>query len=422
MATIYQEFTTPGTSSFTVPSGVTSITVECIGAGGAGGAASGFGLGGNALGPVYGGGGAGGSYARKTLPVLPGQIFSVIVAPGTNGQVNPGAIYGLAPSGSPSFVKLQSTSTDLVKAVGGYGGGAMNVQNDDEVRIGIKGYGSTEGSIGDVLYRGGNGGGRVGGPLGGGLLRGGFELPPKCVYDGYSGAGGGGAGYNGNGGDVLYCVTYTEGVGQTYPTGGLGNPVGGNGGNGVPEGNKGNNGFNYGGGGSGGAIKVFSFGTRYGGAGAQGYVKISWDFEELSCRSIYTSLACCPIAVGCNVYSNPQLTVAAPNGYYWDGTNCWIVLNGVVNSTGSCSTTSTTTTTTTVSGYFYTATQNSCPDCNSVGGVTVYSPTELTIGRHYGIGDGYSYYIITGYAGSGIYDVDLTGAVSSTSCFDICVT
>jgi hypothetical protein len=421
MATQYQEFTTPGTSSFTVPSGVTSITVECIGAGGAGGLANGFGLGGNALGPAYGGGGAGGSYARKTLSVLPGQIFSVIVAPGTNGQASPGAIYGLAPSGSPSFVKLQSTSTDLVKAVGGSGGGAMSVQNDDQVRIGIKGYGSTGGSIGDVLYRGGNGGGREGGPLGGGLIRGPFMLPVKCSYTGYSGPGGGGAGYNGNGGDVLYCTSSVDGIGQTYSIGGLGNPVGGNGANAVPEGNKGNNGFNYGGGGSGGAIKVFSFGTRYGGAGAQGYVKISWDADELSCRSLYTSLACCPIAVGCSVYSNPQLTTAAPNGYYWDGTQCWVVLNGVIDSIGSCTTTSTTTTTTTLSGFYYIAVQQDCPSCNSLGSLVVYSPSALTIGGFYGIGDGYSYNIVSSTPGPS-YSVDLTGAASNTSCFNICVT
>jgi hypothetical protein len=52
-----QVFTTSG--SFTVPAGITNITVECWGGGGAGGGATGN--------PAAGGGGAGGTYSRGSL-------------------------------------------------------------------------------------------------------------------------------------------------------------------------------------------------------------------------------------------------------------------------------------------------------------------------------------------------------------------
>ena len=58
-----ETFNSNGT--FTVPLGVTEITVEAWGAGGGGGKATGN--------PAAGGGGAGGSYAKKVISVTPGQ-------------------------------------------------------------------------------------------------------------------------------------------------------------------------------------------------------------------------------------------------------------------------------------------------------------------------------------------------------------
>jgi hypothetical protein len=120
------------------------------------------------------------------------------------------------------------------------------------------------------------------------------------------------------------------------------------------------------------------------------------------------------------VYSNPQLTVTASDGYYYDGTQCWIVLNGVVNSTGSCGTT-TTTTTTLPTAYFYTTSQFSCPDCNPTGEVFVRSSTELNIGTYYSISDGFTYRIDSAAFGPS-YDIDLDGAISGASCFSLCIT
>lgn len=399
MAIQIREYTTPGTFTFTVPQGVTSIIVECIGGGGKGGNATGFGL--RAQFAVAGGG-AGGSYAKKTLSVIPGTAYNVIVAASQNAA---GALSGS--TGNPSY--FASGVTNIVYAQGGQGGGHQENQRG-YVAVGKAGYGSTVNSIGDILYRGGNGGGNI--PE---STNGIFLVPPKssCLIN-YSGPGGGGAGFLGSGGDANICASINGGTGR-YP--------GGNGGNGVYPGDAGNIGLTYGGGGAGGAIRGLAFGTRNGGAGNSGYVKITWDTEEISCRNLYTSASCCPIAVGCNVYSDPALTIPADNGYYYDGTKCWIVLSGVVNSTGSCGTTTSTTTTTTTSptAYFYTATQYSCPDCDPVGGVTVRSSTALNNGTYYYIADGYTYLIVGSTSGPS-YDVDLDGAISGASCFALCIT
>lgn len=88
-----RDFTTSGT--FTVPQGVTTLTIDCIGAGGSGGSARGN----NDQGA---GGGAGGQYARSTISVNAGEIYVVTVAGVT-----------LAPSGtnnttSKNIIKTQS--------------------------------------------------------------------------------------------------------------------------------------------------------------------------------------------------------------------------------------------------------------------------------------------------------------------------
>lgn len=78
-------FTSDGT--FTVPAGVTSIVVECWGAGGAGGGSSINGMGGS--------GGGGGGYARGTFNVTPGQEIDFEIGTGGTGVAgesgNPGS-------------------------------------------------------------------------------------------------------------------------------------------------------------------------------------------------------------------------------------------------------------------------------------------------------------------------------------------
>src|ERR1700690_194992 len=65
-------FNTPGTTSFAVPGGVTSILVNTWGGGGG----SGGGYGGCAI-SGNGGGGGGGGFAQSTLSVSSGQVYTV---------------------------------------------------------------------------------------------------------------------------------------------------------------------------------------------------------------------------------------------------------------------------------------------------------------------------------------------------------
>jgi hypothetical protein len=216
-----QSFTTSGT--FTVPAGVTSVTVEVIGAGGKGG--------GNGA-----GGGGGGGYAAGLYPVVPGATHAVVV--------------GLAASGNGTS---SVTSLGLSATKGGNGTSLTNPQ--------IIGGGGTAGigSGGQINRTGGIGGGG---------------------YWTYFGGGGGGAGGPaGNGGNGGNTITWT-GVCQT--PGGLGGVSGG-----LPGGDGGKGagftdtqcnvtdpaavGANYGGGGGG------ANGNGGGSAfGANGFVKFSW--------------------------------------------------------------------------------------------------------------------------------------------------
>jgi len=50
--------------------------------------------------------------------------------------------------------------------------------------------------------------------------------------------------------------------------------------------------------------------------------------------AIYSS--CSPLAIGCFVYTNSNLTTFASDGAYYDGTNCWNVTSGEIISQGSC--------------------------------------------------------------------------------------
>jgi hypothetical protein len=211
-----QSFTSNGTFQWLCPPGVTSVTVKCYGAGGAGGQRTGNG---------GGGGGGGGAYASSVLAVTPGTIYTVVVGSG-GASGNPST-----PGGDSYF-----NSVGTVMAKGGSGVTRNNV-------IGAAG-GQATSSVGSTKWNGGTGGtGSGSGGKGGG------------------GAGTGGAGQNGGNGTVDGAGTATGG---------------GNGGNGR-TGSQGNGtaGSTYGGGGGGGYRTSSS--TREGGAGASGAVILEWN-------------------------------------------------------------------------------------------------------------------------------------------------
>lgn len=203
---------TAGTGTFTVPCGVTSITVECWGGGGGGGGT------GNTT--ARKGGGGGGAYARSVLPVSPGQTFTFTVgAGGAGGSGNADGENGTA-----------SNFGNLVIAAGGMR--SVGTAGGEGGTVAL--------STGTIRFAGGNG-------------------AAASILS--SGGGGGGAGTTANGGPA---------VGVTAGNGGTAN--GGAGGNGVTNAN-GNPGLLLGGGGSGAAR---TNGTRTGGSGARGEIRITY--------------------------------------------------------------------------------------------------------------------------------------------------
>jgi hypothetical protein len=255
--------------SWVCPPGVTSITVECWGGGGAGGGATGN--------PAAGGGGAGGAYVRKVVTVVPGTSYTVTVGGIKTATANSSAATN---AGNPSWF----WNTTTVYAAGGPGGAPATSNNTN----GNGGTGTTTGSIGDVVYAGGNGanGNYTGGTPGG--------------------AGGGGAGSTGNGGNA------------SGGTGGTGTSLnGGNGANGVANSTAGAAGSNYGGGGSGG--KANNNFDRAGGSGAQGFVYISWDLPVDYCYgygySVFAQSSVTNAINALNSQDNTGAQITANNGY-----------------------------------------------------------------------------------------------------------
>ena len=134
---------TSGPNTWTCKAGVTSIKVECWGAGGAGGTAKAVqNVNGN-----HGGGGAGGAYARiNEFAVVPGQTYNLNV--------------GDCPFISKSSTKINGNGTwfhtpTTVFAEGGEGGSPAYSVSPETWAAG--GKGSKANSIGDVTFKGGDG-------------------------------------------------------------------------------------------------------------------------------------------------------------------------------------------------------------------------------------------------------------------------
>ncbi|NVO21228.1 MAG: hypothetical protein HXX13_16115 [Bacteroidetes bacterium] len=227
-----QTFTSTGSGqSFTVPAGVTSITVHAWGGGGGGSSITSL--------SRNGGGGGGGAYASSTVSVIPGINYSVIV--GAGGAANT--------SGENS-----SFNINTVRAAGG-AGALYNSNTRGE-------GGSISNCIGNMSYKGGDG-------------------AYGTSYQS-SGGGGGGAGTNGAGGNAL------------IQTGGLGTPqFGGSGGSGYQGTGPGGNGNDYGGGGGGSSTMLGIPFLPWGGSGANGLVIISWNCPNYNIMSTSANSSVC---------------------------------------------------------------------------------------------------------------------------------
>ena len=274
-------YSTPGTTTWTVPECVTSITVQVWGGGGGGGAAWSRIQSGCASSCheacSQGGGGGGGGFVSRTYTVTPGEVYTITVgAGGQGGTLNPSGDNRAqpgAPGQSSTFTGPATVAAGSpLTAFGGNGGGAGNLLNTDPydwgTHRGVDGTGGAGGSGigGTTTFTGGSGStGRHSG---------------SC-YDA-SGAGGGGAGTTSNGGNgaaPASCVTRTGGTG--------GPASGGNGANGGRltgynisyQGQAGLAGSVLGGGGGGAMIhNNAAGGTSHrsvaGGSGARGEIRI----------------------------------------------------------------------------------------------------------------------------------------------------
>lgn len=171
-------YTVAGNYTFTVPCGVTQITVHVIGGGGGGG-------GSNTNGQAGGGGGAGG-YASWTFGVVAGTSYPV--------QVGYGG-FGGGPAGGGQNGQQSLWDGGVLFAKGGAGGDAANAGGAGGAGNVASGWAINitggNGANGAATF--GGGGGNAGGPYGGGGGAGGgggVNGGPGGPY----GAGGGGGG------------------------------------------------------------------------------------------------------------------------------------------------------------------------------------------------------------------------------------
>ncbi|WP_291516006.1 hypothetical protein [Bdellovibrio sp. ArHS] len=243
-------FSTPGSTTFTIPAGVTRIRVSVLGAGGNG--ASGVWAGGGA-------GGGGGGYAHGVFSVTPGAQYTVTVGAGGAGGAG----------GTSSFGSLISATGGQsgINTTGGAGGTGTGGSVQRSGGSGGNGY------TGNTSYSGG-GGGSGGGFNGNGAN--GLSSSGNS-YGGNGGAGSGGAAL-GSGGAA--STNGVDGASVTITSFTTVNSGGGGGGSGscYSNGNwKGGNGGSYGAGGGGGSGENGG-NTCYGGGGigAPGFVLVEY--------------------------------------------------------------------------------------------------------------------------------------------------
>jgi hypothetical protein len=188
---------TAGAQSFTPPSGVTLVQVECWGGGGAGGYGERAASGGTTS---LGGGGAGGAYARSAaVPVTHPTAYNFTIGAQATSSTTEG---GRANGADTTFT---GDSSVVVTAKGGQGG-----QSKVNSGVGLKGTGNLTGCVGDAgaIFAGGNGADAVsstfssggGGGGGAGNANAGGPAPTPTTSSAAGGTGGGAGGGNGGAG------------------------------------------------------------------------------------------------------------------------------------------------------------------------------------------------------------------------------
>ncbi len=230
-------FTTPGSYTWTVPAGLTSISVVATGGGGGGG-----GLSGTNAGQV----GGAGAVVTSTLRVTPGQVLNLVIGGGGGAGANgPGNCCGFAlgaagGGGGSSNVDAGSDPVQLAQnpeiIAGGGGGGGSYDGGAGGNAGGAGGAGANGGNadFGQPATGGGGGSGGTGGAAG-------TNCDGQICNAGSSGDGGAGGtgGSNGSipgGSGGSSAGSGTGGGGTSYANGGGGGGYGGGGGGGVAAG------------------------------------------------------------------------------------------------------------------------------------------------------------------------------------------
>jgi len=180
--TTTQTLTSSG--SFVVPCGITSITVQCWGAGGGGGGSQ---SGNNGFG---GSGGGSGAYSYKVIAVTPSQSFSYTIGLGGNGGANGTSWNGQA-GGTTTFT---GTSVNMSSTGGGGGLGNATASGGGAAGTASGGTTNTNGAAG---AQGGASSGAGGNAPNGGT--GGASVTNSAGNNGNSPGGGGGGAERSNG-------------------------------------------------------------------------------------------------------------------------------------------------------------------------------------------------------------------------------
>lgn len=327
-----QVFTTPGTYTFIVPTGVTSISAVAIGGGGGGGRGARYTsisdpnsisayspTPGSLASNFYSGAGGGLAY-KNSISVTPGQSLTVVVGdggdssssgPGTNGEdsyVQTSGAVKLVHAGGGATGSSNAGGTVLVGDGGGAGGAGGNWSYSgssvpaEKVFAsggggGAGGYSGAGGAGGAASNDGSPGSGGGAGGAGGGrfgqyLTSGGNTEN----YIGYGGAAGGGAGLFGSGSSGAGGArTATPFSFSSTTTGGGGGSAGADGAStsGISGGdNSGSSGL-YGGGGGGAGSRIafdtltstYQCVTGFAGQGQKGAVRVIWTTNPTVTRS-----------------------------------------------------------------------------------------------------------------------------------------
>ena len=234
-----QAFTTAGSFTWTAPANVTSVSVVCVGAGGAGGGALAY---------------------KNDITVVPGNSYNVVVgAPGSMGTGTTGSGAGQNTGTSGGNSTFQATHGTTVAQ-----GGITGTPDVNDPKGSPAGDYDGGGNGGVTYNYGGYNGGGAGGYSGDGGGGGAFQATGN-----YAGQGGGGSNgswaYNAGGGVGILG----EGASGAAPSGGngFGGSGGGNGTGPGTENGQSQTGGDYGGG---------SSGRWAGNTGGKGAVRIIW--------------------------------------------------------------------------------------------------------------------------------------------------